>query len=285
MNYNKLTSQEKSVILNKGTEPPFTGIYEKHNEKGTYICKQCNAPLYRSDAKFDSGCGWPSFDDEIPEAVVRQPDADGRRTEIICAKCGGHLGHVFIGEGFTDKNTRHCVNSISLNFQPWQPAPTNNIAYFAGGCFWGVEHFLENSYGVTEAISGYMGGHIKNPCYKEVCTGSTGHAEVVKVIFDPAKTNYEKLAKLFFEIHDFTQLNRQGPDIGEQYRSEIFYVDDNQKEIATKIINILKEKNFAPVTKLTKATEFYQAEEYHQDYYKQKGGMPYCHGYRKIFDD
>jgi methionine-R-sulfoxide reductase len=118
MKFNELTAFEKSVIEGKGTERPFTGIYYKHDEKGTYICKKCNEPLYRSSDKFDAHCGWPSFDDEIKGAVKRTVDADGRRTEITCAKCGAHLGHVFVGEGFTSKNTRHCVNSVSLNFLP-----------------------------------------------------------------------------------------------------------------------------------------------------------------------
>lgn len=120
MKFNALTDFEKSVIEGKGTERPFTGIYYKHEEKGTYQCKKCNAPLYRSADKFDAHCGWPSFDDEIKGAVKRTTDADGRRTEITCAKCDAHLGHVFTGEGFTSKNTRHCVNSVSLNFLPEQ---------------------------------------------------------------------------------------------------------------------------------------------------------------------
>ena len=285
MNYNKLTPEEEYVILNKGTERPWTGEYTNNKEKGTYTCKQCNAPLYRSDDKFDSHCGWPSFDDEIEGAVKRIPDPDGMRTEIVCAGCGGHLGHVFLGEGFTDKDTRHCVNSISMNFVPAPQDLGRNIsrAIFAGGCFWGVEYYMQQKKGVISVTSGYIGGHKDNPTYKEVCTGTTGHAEAVEIIFDPNQVTYEEIAKLFMEIHDPTQVNRQGPDFGNQYRSEIFYIDDEQKRIAENLISILKSKGYNVATKVTKATTFWPAEDYHQDYYENKGTLPYCHGYTKRF--
>ncbi|MEW6014057.1 MAG: bifunctional methionine sulfoxide reductase B/A protein [Candidatus Zixiibacteriota bacterium] len=283
MTLNKLTPEEERVIIHKGTETPFTGEYYKHKEAGTYTCKQCGAPLYRSSDKFDSGCGWPSFDDEIPGAVKRTTDADGMRTEITCAKCGGHLGHVFEGERFTEKNVRHCVNSISLNFVPASQEVKTEKAYFAGGCFWGTEYLLEQVEGVISTRVGYMGGKTRNPTYKEVCYENTGHAEAVEVVFDPTKTDYEKLARYFFEIHDPTQLNRQGPDVGDQYRSAVFYVDETQKQIAEKLIKILKDKGYKVVTEVTKAGEFFEAEKYHQDYYNYTGKEPYCHFYQKRF--
>ena len=280
--YNELTPEEARVILHKGTERPFTGKYDKHFEKGVYTCKQCNAELYESSSKFHSQCGWPSFDDQIPGAVKWQPDADGMRTEIVCANCGGHLGHVFQGEQLTAKNTRHCVNSISMNFIPASQRKTAR-AIFASGCFWGTEYHLQRVPGVISTTVGYTGGHVENPTYKQVCTDRTGHAEAVEVVYDPTKTSYETLAKLFFETHDFTQLNRQGPDIGKQYRSGIFYLNEEQKKTAEELVQTLRQKGFDVKTEITAASKFWPGEEYHQDYYNKTRKTPYCHIYRQIF--
>jgi len=284
LNFNQLTPEEERVIVNKGTERPFTGKYENFYEKGIYACKRCNAPLYKSDDKFHSGCGWPSFDEEIAGAVKRVADADGMRTEIVCAHCGGHLGHVFEGEGFTPKNTRHCVNSVSMNFVPSSEVDkVYDTAVFASGCFWGSEYYLQKAKGVISTTVGYIGGHVKNPTYKQVCTGTTGHLEAVRVIFNPSVISYEELTKLFFETHDPTQTNGQGPDIGPQYLSAIFYLNDEQKQIAGKLTEILNSKGLKVATKLISASEFWPAEDYHQDYYLNNGKSPYCHVYRKLF--
>jgi peptide methionine sulfoxide reductase msrA/msrB len=282
----RLTPEEERVIVKKGTERPFSGEYWDHHEDGTYTCKRCGAELFKSDAKFDSGTGWPSFDETMPGAVREVTDADGFRTEIVCAGCGAHLGHVFKGEGFTEKGVRHCVNSVSLGFQAKgrQPATAGTgaaaatqEAFFAGGCFWGVEYWFDKEPGVLIAESGYMGGRTSSPTYKQVCGGSTGHVETVRIVFDPAKTSYERLAKLFFEIHDPTQVDRQGPDVGEQYRSVVFYANDGQKRDTEKLVAELSTRGYKVATKIEPAGQFWKAEDYHQDYYDHKGSTPYCH--------
>ncbi len=284
MNYNQLTPDEERVIVQKGTEMPGSGKYYLNKESGNYLCRRCDTPLFRSSDKFDSGTGWPSFDDAIEGAVRQIPDADGRRTEIVCANCSAHLGHVFFREGLTGKNVRHCVNSISLSFLPENnSAEVTQKAIFAGGCFWGVEYHFKKVKGVLSVTSGYTGGVIDNPSYKQVCTGKTGHAEAVEVEFDAALVSYESLAKLFFEIHDPTQPNRQGPDIGTQYRSAIFYIDEDQKKVAEQLIGELKSNGYHVVTSVETAGIFWYAEEYHQNYYQKTGHQPYCHIYQKRF--
>lgn len=279
-----LTPFEKHVLIAKGTEPAFSGEYVYTKEDGIYSCKVCDAPLYRSSDKFDSDCGWPSFDDAIPGAIKEVPDADGRRTEIVCANCGAHLGHVFKGEGYTAKNARHCVNSVSLNFEK-KKAQTSALkkAYFAGGCFWGVEYYFEKIDGVKEVTSGFMGGHVKNPGYYDVVRKDTGHLETVEVVYDPSRVSYETLAKTFFEIHDPTQKDGQGPDIGSQYLSAVFVSNTEERKTIESLIHILEKKGLKIATKVLPKAPFYPAEAYHQDYYERKGSTPYCHRRIKRF--
>ncbi len=285
-NLKNLTPSEKHVIVDKGTERPFSGKYVNSKEKGLYTCKVCDAPLYRSDDKFDSHCGWPSFDDAIPGAIKETRDADGQRTEITCANCGAHLGHVFKGEGMTEKNVRHCVNSISLNFDKKESTAQSNLsrAYFAGGCFWGVEYYLEKLEGVKEVSSGFMGGKVKDPTYRQVVSTDTGHLETVEVLYAPQKVSYETLVKTFFEIHDPTQVDGQGPDMGSQYLSAVFVNNKEERAVVNRLIKILESKGFKIATQVLDKTPFYSAEEYHQDYYDRKGGTPYCHRRVKRFD-
>ncbi|MDR0419109.1 MAG: bifunctional methionine sulfoxide reductase B/A protein [Prevotellaceae bacterium] len=282
MKYNKLTPEEEVIIVHKGTERPFTGKYLSNKEAGTYVCRRCNAPLYKSEDKFESYCGWPSFDDEISGAVKRVPDADGRRTEIACTHCNAHLGHVFEGEGFTNKNIRHCVNSISMKFIPAKESVIKK-AYFASGCFWGTEYYFMKAKGVKFTAVGFMGGHVDNPTYRQVCEKNTGHLEVTEVDYDDKKTSYEDLVKLFFETHDFTQTNGQGPDIGSQYLSCIFYSTPEEKKVAEEYIKILTDKGYKVATMLKPASTFWKAEDYHQQYYENNGARPYCHRYKEIF--
>ncbi len=279
-----LDEHEKRIIVEKATERPFSGKYWDHTAEGVYLCRQCGAPLYLSESKFDSGCGWPSFDDEIPLAVRRQPDSDGMRTEIVCANCDGHLGHVFTGERLTEKDTRHCVNSASLRFVSRGNWPLER-AIFAGGCFWGVEHAFSSVPGVLTVRSGYTGGRVPSPTYEQVCTGRTGHAEAVEVLFDPREVGYERLARLFFEIHDPTQRNRQGPDVGSQYRSAVFYTNDEQKAVAEKLIETLRRRGYDVVTEVEPERTFWAAEDYHQNYLARHPNRPSCHVRVERFGD
>ena len=268
--YNKLSPEEERVIIHKGTEPPFSGEYNDFFAKGTYQCKQCSAPLYSSNDKFESSCGWPSFDDEIKGAIKKETDADGSRTEILCANCGGHLGHVFEGERLTDKNVRHCVNSVAMLFVSDKESELAK-AHFAGGCFWGVEYNFSKIKGVNSVVSGYSGGKTENPTYEQVCSNSTEHAEVVLIDYNSDIVSYDSLLNVFWEKHDPTTLNRQGPDVGTQYRSAIYYFTEMQKAIAKKSLDYLQSKigDKKIVTEITEAGDFWIAEEYHQKYFEK----------------
>ena len=272
-----------AVVNDQGTEKPFSGEYDDFEEKGSYLCRQCGLTLFRSNTKFHSGCGWPSFDAEINGAIEQKTDSDGRRTEIRCARCHAHLGHVFTGEQFTSKNTRHCVNSLSLDFVADLTVNDTEEAIFAAGCFWGVEYYFKQLPGVLKTEVGYTGGQQKNPSYQDVCTGSTGHVEAIRVVYDPTKLSYEQLTKFFFEIHDPRQTDGQGPDRGSQYLSMIFYYDDAQKQTALQLSHELQAMGYSIATKILPVSPFWRAEVYHQDYYTKMDKQPYCHRYEKKF--
>lgn len=273
-----------SVVEDKGTERPFSGEYDQFGESGTYLCRQCGLALFRSQTKFHSGCGWPSFDEEIKGSVAYQPDVDGRRTEILCARCKAHLGHVFSGEGMTAKNTRHCVNSLSLDFVADQTVTDTGEAILAAGCFWGVEYLFKQLPGVLKTVVGYTGGHKTHPTYKEVCSGGTGHYEAIRVVYDTSKLSYAEVIKYFFEIHNPAEVDGQGPDRGEQYRSVIFYYDEQQKQTAHQLIDKLASMGHRVATQTLPVSIFWPAEEYHQNYYAKTGHTPYCHVYEKKFN-
>ncbi|MFA6301586.1 MAG: bifunctional methionine sulfoxide reductase B/A protein [Legionella sp.] len=272
-----LTPLARKIICDKATEYPHTGSYNNLVNHGTYLCRRCGLALFRATSQFSSGCGWPSFDDEIPNAIQRIPDADGQRMEIVCSRCAGHLGHVFIGEHITTKNLRHCVNSASIDFVADNKVLDTEEAIVAGGCFWGVEFFLKQMPGVLKVESGYTGGIIENPNYDQVCSGHSGHYEAVRVVYDRAQTDYYQVLKRFFEIHDPTQTNGQGPDIGSQYHSAVFYYTPEQKQEAQSLIHILMQTGYAVATKLLPVQVFWPAEDYHQDYYAKHRKVPYCH--------
>jgi peptide methionine sulfoxide reductase msrA/msrB len=301
----RLTAEQYEISRGKGTERPFCGTLLDNKQSGVYSCVGCGLPLFSAEAKFDSGTGWPSFFQAIgPGNVEEQPDPGGgrMRTEILCARCGGHLGHVF-EDGPPPTHQRFCLNSAALTFTPQNelatladPAAQSNnaqsfaaqstgtpsaptaTAVLAGGCFWCTEAAFEQLEGVLDVESGYAGGASKTANYQSVCGGDTGHAEAIRITYDPQRISYKRLLDVFFDAHDPTQLNRQGADVGSQYRSAIFYSDDSQRQSAQSKIDQLNSSQRLPrpiVTTLEPLEQFFSAEAYHQDYARRHPGEPY----------
>ena len=282
----KLDPLAVDVTQHAGTERAGTSPLLEEHRKGVFVSAVGGLPLFRSEDKFDSGTGLPSFTRPIdPDHVILHEDKSFgmRRVEVLDARSGAHLGHVF-DDGPKPTGMRFCMNGAALHFIPdgtelpseSRPVPTAN-AYFAGGCFWGVEDVFQQIPGVVEAVSGYMGGKLEKPSYKAVCGDDTGHAETVKVVFAPSLVSYTELLKIFFANHDATTLNRQGPDYGSQYRSAIFAADAAQLETAktfvAELAKLPKYQSRKVVTEiLAPGPTFWPAEEYHQDYHAKHGG-------------
>ena len=271
-----------------GTEPAFNNAYWNEHRPGIYFDVNTGEPLFTSMTKFDSGTGWPSFTAPIENSSIYEKPDDTLgigRTEVRTN--ASHLGHVF--DDGPNGSSRYCINSASLRFVPYEKLDIKyqklfpySKAAFAGGCFWGVQHLLDTVPGVVYTVAGYMGGNMTNPTYEDVSSGTTGYLETVYVVYDPKTISYNELLSYFWRLHDPTQADGQGPDIGSQYKSVIFYYDDTQKDTALqskKDFDASKVFNTPAVTRIIPATIFYDAEDYHQEYIDKNPGT-YCHAFR-----
>jgi peptide methionine sulfoxide reductase msrA/msrB len=286
-----------------GTEPAFDNAFWDNKAEGIYVDIVSGEPLFSSTDKFDSGTGWPSFTQPLENNITEHQDESlaMMRTEVRSRHGDSHLGHVFPDGPIERGGLRYCINSASLRFIPkqqleqegygeylplfaQQKTDNEETAILAGGCYWGMEELFRHQPGVLRTRVGFTGGHVPDVNYSDVKTGTTGHAEAIEVVFDPAQTSYRKLLEFFFMMHDPTTKNRQGNDIGDSYRSAIFCVDSTQANTASELIKELDASGVLPgpiVTEVVKAGPFYEAEAEHQNYLQHYPNGYTCHWVRR----